>query len=234
VAQADVGKILRDLFDHRDPQLRDLQHVRLVHVAQLASPPAGRFERDPRDAGDLVLVVHHRVSGFAAPVYLRRAARLAEVDAASELAHHQQVDALHDLRLERGRTRQGRKHRGRAQVREQAQLLADAEQAALGARVDGHVVPLRPPHGPEQYGAAGPGRLQHVVGQGRSLGVDGGAADQALFERELQPRAGSHGLQDALRLVDNLGADPVAGEDEDAVHDLRGPPRGTLPGPFDC
>ena len=84
------------------------------------------------------------------------AARLAEVDAAGELAHHQQVGALDPLALERAGVQQRGARPHRAQVGEQAQPLAQAEQPLLGPR-RGRVlrhrgVPLGPAHRGQQHG----------------------------------------------------------------------------------
>ena len=68
VGERHVGEFAGDLVDHRHPELRRLEHVRLVHVRHVLASPLRRLERDARDARDLVFVVHHRVVGRATAV----------------------------------------------------------------------------------------------------------------------------------------------------------------------
>ena len=116
-------------------------------------------------------------------------AAVAEVDAAGELAHDEQVGALDALALERAGVEQRRARPHRAQVREQAEPLAQAEQALLGprlARVGG--VPLRAADGGEQHRVGAAAGLEHLVGERRAVRVDRGAADQVLVELEVAER----------------------------------------------
>ena len=72
------------------------------------------------------------------------------------------------------------------QVRVQAEALAKAQEALLGARRIGiGGVPLRPADGAEQHGVRAPARLQHLVGEGGPVLVDRGPADRMLDELEL-------------------------------------------------
>lgn len=68
--------------------------------------------------------------------------RLPEVDAADELAHDQDVDALNNLTLQRGAVRELLRHDRGAQVGEGVEAGAQREQAALGALLRGEGVPL--------------------------------------------------------------------------------------------
>ncbi len=82
-----------------------------------------------------------------------RARLLAEVDPARQLAHDEQVGPFDPLAPQRRGFVQGREGLDRAQVRVQAEALAQAEQTLLGARFGGiGRVPLRPADGGEQYG----------------------------------------------------------------------------------
>ena len=78
------------------PQPRGLEHVRLVHLGDLAAPSLGEAPGHARDALDL----SHRIGAL---VERRRALAplAAEVDTAGEFPHEQQVDALEQFRLER-------------------------------------------------------------------------------------------------------------------------------------
>ena len=125
---------------------------------------------------------------------------LAEVDAAGELAHDEQVGALDDLAAQRAGVVERRQRADRAQVRVQAQALAQAEQALLGARRVGvGRVPLRAADGGEQHGVGAAAGGEDLVGQRDAVGVDRRAAEQVL----------------------------LVGEVPDGVEDLRGSARGS-------
>ncbi len=133
---------------------------------------------------------------------------VAEVDAAGQLADHQQIGAGHQIGAQRAGAEQRRAGPHRAQVRVQAETLAQPQQALLGPR-GGRVgrVPLRPSDGAEQDGVGAPARLQRLVGERGPVQVDRRAADHLLGELELADR-----LQQAASRRDDLGADPVAGQ----------------------
>ena len=79
-----------------------------------------------------------------------------------------------------------------AQVRVEAEALAQAEQPLLGprgARVGG--VPLRPADGGEQDGVGGLAGGERVVGQRAAVGVDRGAAERVPLEGEVVATAAS-------------------------------------------
>ena len=119
-------------------------------------------------------------------------AAVAEVDAAGQLAHHEQVGALDPLALERARVEQRRAGPHRAQVGEQAEPLAQAEQALLGARlrrVGG--VPLGAADGGEQHGVGAAAGVEHLVGQRGAVRVDRGAAERAARRARSRPARAS-------------------------------------------
>ena len=149
-------RVLRGHRGHRlAPQLAGDQHVGLVHrgepAAALARP--ARRRRGPRARSRRGCTRWCRTA--AAPVAV---ARLPEVGAAGELAHHHQVDAAHHLGAQRGALDQARVHAHRAQVGEHPQRGAQPEQPGLAALVAAEVVPLRPADGAEQHGVGRPGR----------------------------------------------------------------------------
>ena len=65
VRELDVVVVLRHLVHDLDPELRDLEHVRLVHVRHVPAASARGLEGDARDALDLDLVVDQRVARLA-------------------------------------------------------------------------------------------------------------------------------------------------------------------------
>ena len=125
--------------DDLAPQPRGLEHVHLVHARHARA--RGR-EGDAGDALDLRACRTRRRR--ARRVALARL--LAEVDAARELAHDEQVGALEDLALERAGVVERRQRAHRAQVGEQAEALAQrragpARGAAAPGSVESHFGP---------------------------------------------------------------------------------------------
>ncbi|MPM98349.1 hypothetical protein SDC9_145534 [bioreactor metagenome] len=72
------------------PETGAFQHVRLVHAGDLFTPLQCGLEPDAADALDFQLGIPLGVEGFRA-VCARASAALAKVDAAGELAHHQEI-----------------------------------------------------------------------------------------------------------------------------------------------
>ena len=141
-----------------------------------------------------------------------RARLLAEVDAAGELAHDEQVGALDDLAPQRAGVQQRLDGAHRAQVRVQAEGLAQPEQPLLGARrVRVGRVPLRAADGGEQHRVGLAARGQGLVGQRGPVGVDRRAAERVLGEGEV-----AEAREDLERRGGDLGADPVPWKHGDA------------------
>ena len=115
-------------------------------------------------------------------------------------------------RLQRAGVVQRRQRLDRAEVGEQAEALAQAEQALLGPRLVGiGRVPLRAADRGEQHGVGAAAGGERLVGQRRAVGVDRGAAEQVLLELELD----ADRVEDLDRRRRDLGADPVAGQGDD-------------------
>ena len=151
----------------------------------LAAPARGAASNAVRAIRSISATVYAQVSWARSP----SRPLVAEVDAAGQLAHDEQVGAGDPLRAQRARVEQRRARPDRAQVGVQAEALAEAEQALLGARRVGvGRVPLRPADGAEQHGVGVAAGLEHLVGERGAVLVDRGAADQALVELELAER----------------------------------------------
>ena len=151
VAKLDIGVVLRDLCDRLAPETRGVEHVGLVDGGDALAALARGLERDARDTLDLVLGVGHDVCGFLLAVRLFRAV-LAEVHAADELAHDDEVDAaFRDVGAQRAGGGELGEHLRRAHVRVEAHALAQLEQTALGTVGGGLIVPLRAADRTEQH-----------------------------------------------------------------------------------
>ena len=85
-------------------------------------------------------------------------------------------------------------------------------------------VPLRSAYRGEQDRVGGAGLRERALGQGRSRGVDGAAAQQRLVEHELDVLGRADAAQDLDRLGHDLGTDAVSGKQTDAVRDAHGSP----------
>ena len=105
---------------------------------------ACQIEGDAADAFDLVGVVDLGVDrALLAVAEIADLLGLAEIDAAGEFAHDDDVEPLDHLRLQRrGAGERGITH-CRANVGVERQVLAQPEQPRLGARLIGHVGPFR-------------------------------------------------------------------------------------------
>ena len=116
----------------------------------------------------------------------------AEVEAAGELAHDQQVDPL---------------RAGRPEVRVDAELLAQSEQTLFGP--NGLPFELGQPDGREQHRVRLAAGGERLVRQRRSLREDRVAAERMLGVLDAER------VEHPDRLGRHLGPDPVTGEDGD-------------------
>ncbi len=179
-------------------------------------PRARQFEGDAGDALDLERVVDLRVdAALLAVAEVDDLLRLAEIDAAGQFAHDQDVEAFDHLLLQRGGRGERRIADGGTQIGEQLQILAQPQQPGLGPHLVGHRIPFRPADRAEQHRVGGQ-RLGHVgFGDRLAMRVIGAAADQAFLGLEAAAELLVHGGDQLLDLGHRLGADAVAGEQEE-------------------
>jgi hypothetical protein len=174
VAQLHVGVVAVHFHDHFPPQAGGFQHVAFFHGADLVAALAGRFKAHPGNAADFFLSIDHGVEARAQAVARFYAARFAEVDVAGKLAHHHQVQAFGgDVGAEQAGPGQLGQQQGRAQVGEQAQGLADAQQAFFRPFFRRKSVPLGAAHGGQEHGVSLFAGADCGFGQGLACGVNG-------------------------------------------------------------
>ena len=167
--------------DHFAPQARGLQHVGLVDRGEPAAAPRASAQARRIDALDLGDAVFAQVAGG---IVGRAALLLAEVDAAGEFAHHDQVDAVQQVRLDRRGAERGRVRLHRAQVGVQAQRLADRQQALFGThRAPSGRTTSGPPTAPSSTASARCRGGERSRRQRFAGGVDRGAADQRVSSK---------------------------------------------------
>ena len=141
---------------------------------------------DPRDALDLALAVD---AGVVRGVAVQAA--VAEVDAAGELAHHQQVGALDALALQRaGVEQRGARPHG-PQVREQARApCGGPSRPCSGRGASGSVVSHFGPPTAASSTASAPRQASRTSSvSAAAVGVDRRAAHEPLVELEVADRA---------------------------------------------
>ena len=193
------------------PQDAGAHDVALFGGVDLVAALACKIEGDAGDALDFARRIDGGVDGALLPVFeghdlLRRA----EIGAAGQLAQDQYVEALDMLALQRRGFGERWIADRRAQVGEQVEILAQTEQAGLGALVVGDLVPLRAADGAKQHGIGLVGLGDGVIGDRDIVLVDRGTADQSHLGLELDlPLLVKEG-DDALDLRHDLGADAVA------------------------
>ena len=140
------------------------------------------------------------------------ALRTAEIDAAREFAHADEIRSAHGLGPERRTVGQRVEQRHRTQVGEQPQRLAHPQQPLLGPHLRrGVVVVFGVPDGSEQHGVRRKTDGVRLVGIGVAHGVDGRGAHQCGTVFDLVSEFFRHAVQHFRGFGDDLGTDAVAG-----------------------
>ena len=235
-----VGILLRQPVHDGAPQAGGFQHIGLVHTGHLLAAEAGQLKGPAADALNLLLGIGHPVDALHAPVRGVVPLPLAEVDAAGQLPHHHQVNALlRGLPFQRTGVRHSGAQGGGAQIGIQAQILSDGQQGGLGPLLGGLVgAPLGAAHSAQQHRVAGPTLLGGAVGIALPHRVGGAAAQQHLLIGEAVAELLADGLQHLDGLPHHFGADAVAADERNfiihfaaplAFRDLSRPPLSTMP-----
>jgi hypothetical protein len=151
-----------------------------------------------------------------------RPRELAEIDVPGELADDHEIEPGDDLGLERRcRGELGIEQRG-AQVGEEAERLADAEDPLLGPRRARQRVPLGATDGPEQHGVGALREREGGLGKWTLRGVEARAADQRRAGLDGKPFA-PEDVEHADGLADDFRTDAVTRQDGDFHRDRRQP-----------
>ena len=121
----------------------DFMTFRFSIDVTLFAPGPGEVEGDAGDPLDLVGVVDLRVdAALLAVAEVADLLRLAEIDAAGQLADDEDVEALDQLALQRRGVGERRVDDRRPQIGEELEVLAQPEQPRLGAHVVGNARPI--------------------------------------------------------------------------------------------
>src|SRR5690606_16713078 len=179
------------------------------------APHASHVEADLGDAANLAFAVGQRVERHALAVLQHLVlARLAEIDAAGQFTHDQDIQPRYHFRLEAGGPGQLRIQQRRTQVAEQAQLRTDLQQTTLwtDGRVD--LVPLRATYRAKQNRIGLARALQGLVGQRYTVLVDSRTAQLVIAQFEPELELGVGQLQYLDRLGDDFRTDTIARENQ--------------------
>lgn len=121
----------------------------------------------------------------------------------------------------KGSVRQLFKDHSGTDVGKQAQLLADAQQSALGTLAAGEIVPLGAADRAQQDGVGILAHVDGLLGQAAASSVDGAAAGQNGGAVESVAELVAHLVHNIDCLGDDIGADAVAGNDRNFI--IHGP-----------
>ena len=180
----------------------------------MAAPATGQLKREADDARDLAAAVGDGVVG-ALRVALATPAVSAVVGAGGKLADDDEVGAAGDLGPQRSAAGEGGEGADGAEIDAEAQALAQPVDGCSRSRVAAQMVPARGPGSAEEDGVGLAAELQGRLGEGASLGLDGGSGDRPLGQLEVEVVGGGGAFEDAHRAGDDLRADAVAGKDDD-------------------
>jgi hypothetical protein len=169
-------------------------------------------EGDARDALDLAGRVDLRVdAALLAVVEGDDLLRLAEVNAARELAYDDDVEPLDHLALQRRRVGQGRVADRGPEIGKQPEILAQAQQPRLGPMLVRNVGPLRSADRAEQHRVRRLRALHRRFADGDLVGVERRAADEVRLDLEPGDALPPQPVDQLLDLARDLGPMPSPG-----------------------
>src|SRR5437763_7225485 len=171
----------------------------------------GRAEGNVRDALDFVARVGTEVGRE-----MRFRAALAEINAAGQLAHDQEIRVLGDVGPQRRHVVKSVEHLRRAKIGEKTQLLAQPQKARF--RTNGAIIPLIAAHGAEQDCVRVAAGFERLSGQRIAVAVDRHAAKIAFGKVETEVALGRQLLEAAHSLGRDLRANPVTGQYDNVNH----------------
>ena len=204
------------IFDHFVPQHAGLHHVALFHRGDFVAPGPRQLEGDAGDALDLVGVVDLGIDGALLTVTeIGDRFRFAEINSAGELAQDDDVEAIDRFALQTRSVGKRRIDDRRADIGEQAEVLAQPQQARFRPHLERHLVPFRPADRAEDH-RVGRVRLRHGgVGDRDVVGVVAGAADQPFLGPKIGDACFGVKAEQPFHLGHDFRADAVAGEEKE-------------------
>ena len=208
-------RVFRGDADHRlPPQAGGFEHVRLIHARQLFAALHSHIKGHARNALDFrhgiaLGVISRRRAVFLVPT------TLAEIDAARQLAHNEDVELVaDDAVFNRRSALQRLKNFSRPQVRIQPQRAADAEQSRLRALAAGQGIPLPAADRAEQHGIRLFAGLHRLLRQRLACCIDCAASHELLVIGKAEAEFLSRRVEHLDGLRHNFRADPIAAQDD--------------------
>ena len=179
-----------------------------------------RLKSDAADALDLRFTVLHNVRRDRLAVCII-GLMLAKIDAADELAHDDEIDALFDNRFfQRRSVRELRPDLRRAVVAVNTHTRAQAQQTLFRALRARHIVPLVAAYGAEQHTVGSYALIEHFLRQRVAPLIDGTAAHIDVCIMKGVSVQLCNFIQYAERFVYDLRADAVAADHRDVLRHL--------------
>ena len=203
---------------HLIPQNARLHDIAFFHGTDLVAAGPCQFERHTGNPLDFIGVVNLGIDcPLLAIAKIGDRLGFAEINAARQLAHDQDIKPLDHILFQRRGFRQRRIADCRAQIGEQFHLLAQAQQAGFRANVIGNTIPLRPANSAEQH-RIGAKRLCHVIIRNRlAMGVIGRTANQTLIQHEPRAFLLVHPVDELAHFRHGFRANAVAGEQKEVL-----------------
>ena len=189
----------------------------------MAAAQPCRLKREPGDALDLGHGVVFKIPGALVTILDLRLALLAEVDAADELAHDDEVSALDKLGLQRRvlDERVGDLHG--AQIRVETKPLSEPQDRLFGAQCRLHLVPLVAADSAEEHAVRRLRCSERFLGQRRAVLVVRRAARIMRLVGERQMKFFRRLLQHGNSCIRDLPADAVACDHHDLLFHQSAP-----------
>ena len=172
-------------FDHNiAPQLRRLKHIGLVHRAEFLAARHGGFKTDAGDAAHLILIIRHDVIAFPLAIGGFAHAFFPKIDVAVQFADDDHVDLCGHLWPKRTCVGKLGKQGSWAQVGEQSQFLAQAQDRLFRAQMAFQRVAIGVAHGAKQNRVGALGEGQRIRRQRMARRLIGRTTDERFFKRQ--------------------------------------------------
>ena len=209
MVELDIGKLFfMQCFHGVAPKAGDFQHVGFVHRHHLVAAFARPLKGDAGNPFDFHHRVAHRVERFVAVV----ADRLAEIDAARQLAHGEQVNADHGAGAKWRGFCQRRRNCHRTQIGKRAEFFTDFQQSGLWPHLAGQLVPLGAADRTEQDGVGGFANVDGALWHRVVVCINRRTTRRGFGVFKGKVRAFCNGIENFDAFGDHFRADPVAGQ----------------------
>src|SRR6185437_2241550 len=204
--ERDGGEFGGEFGDRVAPKHGGGEDVGLVHAGDAAIAAFGALEGEAGDTLDFGGGVDGGIASEALGGFLAQLV-FTEIDVAGQFADNFEVAAFDALGA----------HADGAQINEQAELLAQGEEAAFRTNVERELVPGWAADGAEKDRVRRAAAREGLRGERHAAAVNRLAAEGQLAEVEGVAERGGAILQDLNGGAGDLGADAVAREDGDIL-----------------